>query len=114
MSDKNGEKVDADSSKHQQQEETKHSDPTTQGNRPSYPRNDMLDSPYSIYMSQTPTNNNPYQIPNRNFPQQNYGYNQQPAQYQQQYPPQQPYYQPQYAQQRKLRKIGIQRFRILS
>jgi len=84
MSDKNGE--------NQQNESKQTQNTTTEASQikisPSQTQDvgnhNMLDSPYSIYMSDSTTSANPFQNQNQGIGQHNFEYNQQP-QYQQQY-----------------------------
>jgi hypothetical protein len=100
MSDKNGE------SPHSEPQKAKNEEHKNTFIRPGPTqdtetrRNIMLDSPYSIYMSQDSSMNNPLKMPPQDFNQQNFGSYSSP-QYQQ-FPQQQMYPPQQYPQQSKL------------
>lgn len=102
MSEINGEKTQVDNTEKAQGEAPK-TQPNVHHQPKSYVsgRNDMLDSPYSIYMSQGAANSLPYQG-GGGFNQNSYGYSQPQMQYQQPYQGQPQYQQQNYNQQRRI------------
>lgn len=107
MSDKNGE------SQHSEPQKTQREEPKTSFTKPGPTqttetrRNNMLDSPYSIYMTQDNSLNNPLKIPPQDFHQQNFG-SYPPPQYQQ-YPQQQMYSPQQFPQPSEANFLNIKR-----